>query len=146
MLRRASPCYLRCMSRLSEALTLNEGTLHRMRRKLGEMHPLTLSCAINLANCLGDSGEFAAAEAVERETISRLGQVLRHDHPDVLVCQANLVVTLRDTQREGEAKELKATRRGGKGAESQGPDGSEPDAGQRSSRCHSVPGGAAHQP
>ena len=72
------------------------------------MHPLTLSCAVNLANCLGDSGEFAAAEALERETISRLGQVLGHDHPDVLVCQADLVVTLRDTRRDREAKELKA--------------------------------------
>ncbi len=51
---------------------LAEDTLRRMRRKLGEMHPLTLSCAVNLANCLGDSGELATAEALERETISRL--------------------------------------------------------------------------
>jgi hypothetical protein len=79
-----------------------------MRRKLGEMHPYTLAAAVNRANCFGDAGEFAAAEALERETTSRLEQVLGPDHPDTLICRANLVITLRDAGRDREAKELKA--------------------------------------
>jgi hypothetical protein len=73
------------------------------------MHPFTLSCAINLANCLGDAGELAAAESLGRETISRLASVLHQDHPDVLVCQADLAITLRDAGRKEEAEELRAT-------------------------------------
>ena len=44
-------CYLRCIGRLPEALTLTDDTLGRMQRNLGESHPLALSCAVNLANC-----------------------------------------------------------------------------------------------
>ena len=40
-----------------------------MHSRLGDTHPLTLSCAVNLANCLGDSGDLTRAMAVERETI-----------------------------------------------------------------------------
>jgi hypothetical protein len=102
-------CYLRCIDRLDEALRLTEYTLGRFRRKLGEMHPLTLACAVNLANCFGDAGELAAAEALERETISRLTQALRRpDHPDVLVCRANLSVTLHESGHEKEARDLRS--------------------------------------
>jgi hypothetical protein len=79
-----------------------------MRRKLGEMHPYTLAAAVNRANCFGDAGEFAAAEGLECETISRLERVLGPDHPDTLICRANLVVTLRGAGREQEAKEQRA--------------------------------------
>ena len=79
-----------------------------MRRKLGETAPVTLACAVNLANCLGDAGELDAAEALERETVSQLTQVLGAEHPDTLVCQANLAVTLREAGRDREAKDLKA--------------------------------------
>ena len=62
-------CYLRSIGRLPEALTLAADTLERMRRKLGENHPLTLSGAVNLANCRGDSGDLEVAETLERETV-----------------------------------------------------------------------------
>ena len=75
---------------------------------LGDSHPLTLSCAVNLANCQGGSGDLEAAEALERQTISQLRETLGRDHPDTLVCQANLAVTLRQTGREADAEELRA--------------------------------------
>ena len=78
-----------------------------MRRRLGDGHPFTLSCAVNLANCLGESGDLAEAEAIERETISRLSTSLGQHHPDTLSCQANLAVTLHETGREEEAGRLR---------------------------------------
>ena len=71
-----------------------------MRRKLGENHPLTLSGTVNLANCRGDSGDLEVAETLERETVALLRDVLGRDHPDTLVCQANLAVTLRQAGRD----------------------------------------------
>ena len=47
-------CYLRAIGRLHEALQITEDTLGRMRQRLGDQHPLTLSSAVNLANCQGD--------------------------------------------------------------------------------------------
>ena len=79
-----------------------------MRHKLGDHHPLTLSCSVNLANCHGDCGDLQAAETLERQTIARLRDVLSPDHPDTLVCEANLAVTLRQAGRESDAEELRA--------------------------------------
>ena len=79
-----------------------------MQRKLGERHPLTLSCGVNLANCRGDSGDPETAEALERQIVSLLRETLGRDHPDTLVCQANLAVTLRQAGRAADAEELKA--------------------------------------
>ena len=84
-----------------------EETRRLMRRRLGDTHPFTLSCAVNLANCLGESGELGTAEALERETIARLRKTLGPDHPDTLACQANLAVTLREAGRGGEAGQLR---------------------------------------
>ena len=64
------------LGRLPEALALADDTLDRMRRKLGDRHPLTLSCVVNLANCRGDSGDPETAEALECETITLLRDVL----------------------------------------------------------------------
>ena len=92
--------------------------------------------AVNRANCFGDAGEFAAAEALERETISRLDQVLGPDHPDTLICRANLAVT---------------AARGGPGPGSQGAQGEDPRRLQPGAR-HRPPGRrpaagrSAHQP
>ena len=76
-----------------------------MQQRLGEAHPLSLSCAVNLANCLADSGELAPALNLQHETISRLAAVLGTDHPDTLVCESNLAVTLHNAGREAEAAE-----------------------------------------
>ncbi len=79
-----------------------------MRSILGDDHPFTLSCAVNLANCLGDSGDLAAAEQLQRETIARLRDTLGLLHPDTLTCEANLAVTLRGAGQDEEAEELRA--------------------------------------
>jgi hypothetical protein len=78
-----------------------------MRSTLGESHPLTLSCAVNLANCLGDSGKNDPAEELERQTIALLRSTLGRDHPDTLVCEANLSVTIRQRGEDREAEELR---------------------------------------
>jgi hypothetical protein len=78
-----------------------------MRRKLGDRHPLTLSSAVNLANCQGDSGDPGAAETLERQTISLLRDVLGREHPDTLVCEANLAVSLRERGQAQAAEDLR---------------------------------------
>ena len=60
--------YLRGAGQLAEARELAGRDPAADRGKLGEDHPFTLSCAVNLANCLGDLGDLAEAEAIERET------------------------------------------------------------------------------
>ena len=53
-----------------------DDTLSRMQRKLGERHPLTLSCAVNLANCHGDIGDPESAAVLERQTIGLLRKAI----------------------------------------------------------------------
>lgn len=76
-----------------------------MRRRLGEHHPLTLSCWVNLASCLASSGELALAMSLQGETAARIADALGADHPDALTCEANLAVTLHLAGREAEAAE-----------------------------------------
>ena len=101
-------CYLWCLGQLPEALELTEDTLHRMRGKLGDRHPLTLPSTVNLANCQGDSGNHESAAALERETAVALRDVLGPDHPDTLACLANLTVSLHQAGRGQEAADLRA--------------------------------------
>ena len=103
-----SPATCDPLGELPEALTLAADTLERMRHKLGENHPLTLSGTVNLANCRGDSGDLEVAEALQRETVTLLRDALGRDHPDTLVCQANLAVTLHQAGRDHEAEELRS--------------------------------------
>ena len=67
---------------------------------------MTLAAAINLANCLGDAQNLEAAETLQHTTVAKLTRVLGAEHPDTLVCQANLTVTLRTQGRFEEAQEL----------------------------------------
>jgi hypothetical protein len=79
-----------------------------MQQRLGETHPLTLACSVNLANCLGDAEELEAAMTLESETIAQLQQKLGSEHPDTLICQANFAITRRAAGQEKEAEELRA--------------------------------------
>jgi hypothetical protein len=79
-----------------------------MRTRLGDSHPFALSCAVNLASCLSDSGDLERAEALEREMIPRLRQKLGPQHPDTLACEANLAVTLHLAGRDEEAERARA--------------------------------------
>jgi hypothetical protein len=79
-----------------------------MRRHLGDRHPLTLSCMVNMANCHGDSGGPESAEALERPAIALLQETLGIHHPDTLVCEANLAISLRQEGQVQDAEELRA--------------------------------------
>ena len=79
-----------------------------MRAKLGDSHPHTLACAVNLANCLSDLGESAVAAEFGEQTRARLRDTLGELHPDTLICAANIAVSLRGSGRQGEARELRA--------------------------------------
>ena len=59
------------------------------------VHPFTLSCQINKANCLHDLGQLSDAETLLRETLERLRRTLGATHPDTQVCEANLAIMLR---------------------------------------------------
>jgi ATP/maltotriose-dependent transcriptional regulator MalT len=83
-------------------------TLDRMGTKLGDSHPLALSCAANLANCQGAAGDLGNAETLQRRTVAQLQGGLGPDNPDSLVCQGNLTVTLQQTGHALEAEELRA--------------------------------------
>ena len=67
-----------------------------MRQTLGEEHPMSLSAAINLSNCLADAAEPGRGGVAAAQHPGALTKVLGPDHPDTLICQANLAVTLRD--------------------------------------------------
>jgi hypothetical protein len=62
---------------------------------------------VNLANFQADVGELAAAMDRQHETIALLRETLGTDHPDTLICEANLAVTIRASGRGTEAEELR---------------------------------------
>jgi len=61
---------------------LDEDTLARRRRDLGEDHPDTLAAASNLAVSLRAAGEYQAARELDEDTLARRRRVLGEDHPD----------------------------------------------------------------
>jgi hypothetical protein len=63
---------------------LDEDTLARRRRDLGEDHPDTLAAASGLAISLRAAGEYQAARELEEDTLARRRRVLGEDHPDTL--------------------------------------------------------------
>ncbi len=82
-------------------------TLEGLKVKLGLEHPLTLSCAMNVASALVESGRSEDAEKLERKTLQQLSKVLGGEHPDTLFCAGNLAATQRELRRFEEAKELR---------------------------------------
>src|SRR6266567_3689972 len=74
---------------------LDEDTLARRRRDLGEDHPDTLAAASNLAVSLRAVGEYQAARELDEDTLARRRRVLGEDHPDTLASADGLAVSLR---------------------------------------------------
>jgi len=74
---------------------LDEDTLARRRRVLGEDHPDTLLSANNLAADLHNLGEYQAARELDEDTLARYRRVLGEDHPDTLRSANNLAADLR---------------------------------------------------
>jgi hypothetical protein len=85
-----------------QALTLNEDTLARGRRVLGEDHPNTLTSANNLAVDLDELDEYEQARTLNEDTLARKRRVLGQDHPSTLISAQNLAKVLR---KLGEAPE-----------------------------------------
>ena len=76
-------------------MQLDEHTLARRRRDLGEDHPDTLAAASGLAISLRAAGEYQAARELEEDTLARRRRVLGEDHPDTLASAAGLADSLR---------------------------------------------------
>src|SRR5690349_11880810 len=74
---------------------LDEDTLARRRRDLGEDHPDTLAAASNLAVSLRAAGEYQAARELDEDTLARRRRVLGEDHPDTLASADGLAISLR---------------------------------------------------
>ena len=85
---------------------LDEDTLARRRRDLGEDHPGTLAAASNLAVSLRAAGEYQAARELDEDTLARRRRVLGEDHPDTLTSASNLVMILGRVSEEQAAREL----------------------------------------
>ena len=76
-------------------MQLDEHTLARRRRDLGEDHPDTLAAASGLAISLRAAAEYQAARELEEDTLARRRRVLGEDHPDTLASADGLAVSLR---------------------------------------------------
>jgi len=67
---------------------LDEDTLTRRRRVLGQDHPDTLSSASSSAYHLRVLGEYQAARELDEDTLARRRRVLGQDHPRTLSSSA----------------------------------------------------------
>ena len=74
---------------------MEEDTLIRRRRVLGEDHPHTLTSASNLAAHLRALGDHKRACHLDEDTLARSRRVLGEDHPYTLSLAGNLAVDLR---------------------------------------------------
>ena len=97
---------LRDMGRYAEARELDEDTLARRRRVLGDDHPDTLSSANNLAIDLRNLGEYQAARDLDEDTLARRRRVLGEDHPDTLTSANNLAIDLSNLGEYQAARDL----------------------------------------
>jgi hypothetical protein len=73
-----------------QARQLQNDTLTRLRRVLGDDHPETLTSAHNLASELAALGEYQQARALAEDTLTRRRRVLGDDHPDTHQSVASL--------------------------------------------------------
>ena len=92
--------------RSQAARELEEDTLARRRRVLGEDHPDTLTSADNLVMILGRVGEEQAARELAEDTLARRRRVLGEDHPDTLWSAFSLVGALMTLREYHAAREL----------------------------------------
>jgi hypothetical protein len=87
-------------------MELNEDTLTRYRRLLGDDHPLTLTSASNLAIDLRELGEVQAAQELDEDTLARRRHLLGDDHRSTLISANNLAIDLRELGEVQAAREL----------------------------------------
>jgi len=83
----------------ADARRLDEDTLARRRRVLGDNHPSALDSANNLADDLRALGETQAAHNLNEDTLRRRRSVLGEDHPNTLDSACNVAADLRAIRR-----------------------------------------------
>ncbi len=87
-------------------MQLDQDTLARRRRDLGEDHPDTLTSASNLAMLLDRLGEPQAARELADDILALRRRVLGEDHPDTLTAAFHLVCELSELGEHHAAREL----------------------------------------
>jgi len=92
---------------------LDEDTLARRRRDLGEDHPGTLASASNLAVSLRAAGEYQAARELNDDIIARRRRILGDEHPETMMAGAFDLI-LRGLDLGGEPGWMAALREGDK--------------------------------
>ncbi|MFI7598993.1 FxSxx-COOH system tetratricopeptide repeat protein [Actinoplanes sp. NPDC049681] len=96
----------RQLGHYQQARELDEDTLARYRRVLGDDHPDTLAAANNLADDLRQVGEHERARQLDEDTLARRRRVLGDDHPLTLGSANNLAVDLRQVGEHERARQL----------------------------------------
>ncbi|GAB2915630.1 tetratricopeptide repeat protein [Streptomyces heilongjiangensis] len=86
---------LRLTGEREAALELSIRTLDRFRRLLVPHHPYTLTCMLNHATDLAESGDHEQALTVGREAYEGLTEVLGPDHCLAVAAASNLAIELR---------------------------------------------------
>ena len=94
------------MGQYEQARQLQQDTLTRCRRVLGEDHPRTLVSASRLALDLHALGQYEQARQLQQDTLTRRRRVLGDDHPRTLASASNLAADLRALGRDDEANQL----------------------------------------
>ncbi|MFD4143260.1 FxSxx-COOH system tetratricopeptide repeat protein [Streptomyces sp. NPDC058572] len=97
---------LRSQGRYVEAKELDEETLERQRRVLGETHPHTYMTTSGLATDLGALGEYGTAMELATRAHEGFSQIFHESHPRTLAAANNLALNLRMVGRYAEALEL----------------------------------------
>jgi hypothetical protein len=90
------------LDELDRARDLDQDTLERRRRTLGDDHPDTLASADNLASDLRELGEYEQARELDRDALDRRRGTLGDEHPDTHRSARNLAADLKglgDTER-----------------------------------------------
>ena len=89
--------------RLSDAITLMEETLKRMRAKLGADHPYSLATMNSLAWAYQEAGRIDDAMPLFEESVRLEKTKLGADHPETLIAMNNLGWAYRAAGRLSEA-------------------------------------------
>ena len=87
------PMNLWWLGEYQRARALDEDTLTRRRRILGDDHPDTLTSASQLADDLFGLGNYRQARELQEETLTRRRRILGDDHPDTLFSASHLALS-----------------------------------------------------
>jgi tetratricopeptide (TPR) repeat protein/predicted Ser/Thr protein kinase len=79
------------------------------QRILGTEHPVTLDCAMDLANTYWEEGRYPEAEKLHRETLETRRRLFGPEHLDTLRSMASLANTYQSEGRNAEAEKLLQT-------------------------------------